>query len=551
MSALLRLDQAHRLFYGADELSAVYRDGERLWPFGPDLLYAGGGAGFVIVPEIGGVFTDTAGTTPASVPSSLARVNDISGNGIDVTQATAAQRPVLGRAPVSRRNAIANSHVADAVLLGTVAAAASALDNGRTIPMERYTSTSTPATLVTTGLHKTYPMLAGIEWTISAYIRPLANRYIYFGSNGAGGQSNVGGIIRIDTTNDSIALVRTFANTFPGAYKIQNLGGGLYRATINGRYTSQTNSKTISVWCSDQLVTTNTTATFNVFTQAPNGPFDAGGWQYEEGAPPELNPDPTPWQHVGAATSDVTEEDTPDFPLIRFDNVDDRLIGTLPGAVSGDLVIAGKNGSLIESVSLASGSAILVGSGCPPVAARALIAVGDLVGAAVFNKTLSLDERDRLMRYFGKRGAKGLYQLGPELLTNPSFDVAGGAGWTTSGLADFSTPGQVRIADVAATDGAISQQVMGVAAGDLICVEYEIVSENSTISNSFRVRFGASLGSAGDGDVLIGLDPVGVNKLYHQARRDNPFMQFLAFSTGTEVVLNYISAKKMTAGAIP
>jgi hypothetical protein len=63
--------------------------------FSPASLFASGEEGAWYEPSPTNCFTDTAGTTPAAVGDSVARINDSSGNGNHATQATAAARPTL------------------------------------------------------------------------------------------------------------------------------------------------------------------------------------------------------------------------------------------------------------------------------------------------------------------------------------------------------------------------------------------------------------------------------------------------------------------------
>jgi hypothetical protein len=53
------------------------------------------------------VFTDTAGTTPASIGQAVARINDKSGNGNHATQATSGARPIWARVPAGGRRNLA------------------------------------------------------------------------------------------------------------------------------------------------------------------------------------------------------------------------------------------------------------------------------------------------------------------------------------------------------------------------------------------------------------------------------------------------------------
>lgn len=64
-------------------------------PFTPASLFASGEEGIWLEPSPSTCFTDTGGTTAASVGDPVARINDSSGNGNHATQGTLASRPIL------------------------------------------------------------------------------------------------------------------------------------------------------------------------------------------------------------------------------------------------------------------------------------------------------------------------------------------------------------------------------------------------------------------------------------------------------------------------
>ena len=77
--------------------------GSLINPFSPSALFANGEVGVWYDPSPETTFTDTAGTTPATVGDAVARINDLSGNGNHATQATTAARPILSRVPARGR----------------------------------------------------------------------------------------------------------------------------------------------------------------------------------------------------------------------------------------------------------------------------------------------------------------------------------------------------------------------------------------------------------------------------------------------------------------
>ena len=138
----------------------------------------------------------------------------------------------------------------------------------------------------------------------------------------------------------------------------------------------------------------------------------------------------TPYQFVNSAF-DMTEAGAPAFGYTRLDGADDKLTVTLPGAITGDLMIFGRNGSWIETgVTLPSGAFDLgpTGTVLTPGVLRAL---GDLVGIVIIARTTTAAERALALRYFAARGAAGWLLAGAELITNGTFAVDA-SGWVSN-----------------------------------------------------------------------------------------------------------------------
>lgn len=140
----------------------------------------------------------------------------------------------------------------------------------------------------------------------------------------------------------------------------------------------------------------------------------------------------TPYQRVGFS-GDVTEAGVPSYPFVRFDLSDDRLDTVLPQAVMGDVVIAGRNGSVIAPHGYAANSTFQLGptsytGGTPGI----LRAIGDVVGWSILNKTLTAAERERLMRFYKRRGAKGMLVPGGPELISPASAWSGSANWSVN-----------------------------------------------------------------------------------------------------------------------
>lgn len=88
------------VYRGSTAIGAVYRGTELVHVNPRALLFSNGEAGVWYDPsDLSTMFTDTAGTTPATVGDPVARINDKSGNDIHATQATTAKRPILRQTP--------------------------------------------------------------------------------------------------------------------------------------------------------------------------------------------------------------------------------------------------------------------------------------------------------------------------------------------------------------------------------------------------------------------------------------------------------------------
>jgi len=533
---LLDLSEAERLFYGADELSAVYRDGERLWPFGPDLLYAGGVAGAAFVPDAGAVFADTGGTTPTGVLGSIARINDVSGSANHALQATAGQRPILGRAPSSIRN----------LLLSTedLTAAAWTADEGTTLAIvdSKWTRLTATADGSTDKRSR--------AWSVSAVpMEPSAPLVLSARFRLGGGQTTIAlgawqpttkygwAAYNTATATWSTHVVST-AGTFAGLAAVDEGDGVWWIAVLYTPHASQ-QGFTVRVVVHGG----NGAAADLRFTPAQSGYMDVTDVQCERGSAPSN------YQRVGVSSADITEDGVPSHPLVRFDLVDDRLAVPVPAAIAGDLVIAGRNGTWVQDVALAPGTYTIGPLGVPEEP-HILTALGAIVGIALFDKTLADVERMRLMRYFGRRGAKGIFSLGPELLTNPSFDTAGGAGWTVSGPGvNWSTPGEVSVADVAGVDSYIAQEIPGVELAAVYCVEFNLLAKIGAGSLTFR--FGRAVNLETYGSLSITAFGLGVHRAYFTAGSLAVHLTLVATAANQGGTLGSISCRRLIPGDLP
>jgi hypothetical protein len=331
------------------------------------------------------VFSDTGGTTPAVAGDSVARVNDVSGNGLNSTQANAALRGKKGKAPKVVRNLLIHTEDFTQWSKGNTSVTTDqviAPDGALTADQIDF------AAIANANIQLSATVIAGTDYTFSIWV--WADEEVTNVAYQPDGGSDVP--MTITTTPTRFTHTGTASDT-------------IFQNVIVSRDTS---AATIYLW----------------------------GAQLEAGSTA------TAYQRVGASNLDVTESGVQSFGFCRPDLSDDVLPLTVP-AIDGDILIAGKKGTWIEPAAPSAG-AFSIGpttytGGTPGI----LQAVGDITGVELIDKTLSASERERLIRYYQARGAKGLLVPGPELAVNGGYDSDTvwnkGAGWSISaGQANFT-----------------------------------------------------------------------------------------------------------------
>lgn len=401
--------------------------------------------------------------------------------GILSRQLSTSLRPLLGRAPKEQRNRLiwtedfanaawSKNAITPAVTVDTPSPAIVAYDLIDTAVNNVHS------------LSQAFVFVAGVQYTISARVK-YAGRHFQI----VPGNTIVsGGYAAFDLQNGVVGnLVGTGMTS-----AIEALGDGWYlcSATFTSASTN-TSSPALA------LVPSPTSARLPAYTGDGTSGIKLAGPQFEIGA------EVTDYQRVGVAT-DTTETGVPSYPFVRFDLSDDRLDTVLPQAVTGDVVIAGRNGSVIAPHSYAANSTFQLGptsytGGTPGI----LRAIGDVVGWSILGKTLTAAERERLMRFYKRRGAKGLLVPGPELVVNGGFDTDL-SGWSTSTFA-WSDGAAVGIA----TNPTMSQ-TMPTAAGKAYEVKIDV---SNLVGGTYFVRFvggatvnGPSLGNGSHTLVMVG-----------------------------------------------
>ena len=371
--------------------------------------------------------------------------------GIHADQPSTALQPVLGRAPASRRNLLANSEDLSATAWGKLntsvtpnthadEAGIQTLDSVIENTADNQHTVSFPATSFEAGAAYSASLTAKAAGRdIVAIVFPFAAYgawlFASFRLTGAG---------------------EIVAKDAAVSAKITALGGGLYRCEATA---TATTTATNTAAAKLQKVGTNQSETY--LGDGVSG-IALGRAQVEKG------PAATSYQSVKANGLDVTEPGKPSYSYLRFDAVDDKLPQAYPEAKTGDLLICGRNGSWIDrGVSVPAGGSLSVISGKDsPKTPGIAPALGDIVGSLHAPRTLNDYEIAKLTEYWQERGAKGLLvPSGVELWTDA--DVVADANWTKNGDGTYTADGT--------SDGFLS--IPGVLrAGDWVKSSIEVVS---------------------------------------------------------------------------
>ena len=340
-------------------------------------------------------------------------------SGLHAHQAAVALRPLVGRAPKSRRNLLTWTEDLTnpggwSAASATVSASSITHPTGAQVwQIVPFAGSYIPAT--GTGVDSTVPATVGLTNTYSVDMR--AGGYpigILIFSD----RANVYGGVAVNLTDGTVTEFTGPNSDVLSNATVTSLGDGWYRVSFThngGGAIDSSNGLRITAapaGLARYLTYVATTAT-----------MDGTSGIYVARPQRELGSITTAYQSVGVAVN-ITEQGVPSYPFIRFDLSDDRLDTVLPQAVTGDVVIAGRSGSVITPQSYTANTTFQLGptsytGGTPGI----LRAIGDVVGWSILNKTLTAAERERLMRFYKRRGAKGLLVPGPELVVNGGFET--------------------------------------------------------------------------------------------------------------------------------
>lgn len=331
----------------------------------------------------GTVFTDAAGTTPATAGDSLARVNDVSGNAVNASQASAALCGKFGKAPKVARNLFINSEdfLSDWAEVSVSAPGA----NVRYVALNHdvsYDGNHAAHLFVESNnfdqqrVFSVFPNADGVT-TFALDVKSVGRERLTLRSTSHSG-------VRFDLTNGTYVV-----NTPVDNVSMTALGNGWYRCLVSADFGSPGSV----LW----LMLEKTSF---------GGSYEGDGASGVLVARPEFDIGQTDgaYQTVGASDLDVTESGVQSFGFWRPDLSDDVLPLTVP-AIDGDIVIAGKDGIHIAAVTVSAGAFSVGPTTYTGGAAGVLSDVGDVVGIDLIDKTMSDEEKARLIAYYQGRGA--------------------------------------------------------------------------------------------------------------------------------------------------
>ena len=387
-----------------------------------------GPAGFYAMAEAGlffdfsdprTLFTDAAGSAALTTPGqTIGLVGDKSRARSPVTsyagvQASAGLRPAWGRGPKSRRqmllqsSSLSTSPWSGAGVSATVAAETL---NGEPFWVLAKTNTSNSQARS----QVTFTSVAGQSYTLTLALLSGTSDKAHIGigpnSDGGGGIWGGAGVSASFVSGPGIAV------SGAGLIAVTGLSATIPTViTITRPYVNAGVFFGVMIY-PDQADSTTNGASVKVAI-----------CQLEAGA------SATPYQKT-TTSLDMTEAGYPAYGYARLDGADDTLTVTLPGAITGDLMLFGRNGSWIESgVTLPSGALDLGPTGTA-LTAGVLALLDDLVGVVIIARTTTTAERALALRYFAARGAAGWLVAGTNVVNNLSFGSdtiwTKGAGWT-------------------------------------------------------------------------------------------------------------------------
>ena len=410
-------------------------------------------------------FTDTAGTTALTAPgTSLARMNDATGNAANAVQANAGQRPLYGRSPREVRNIIPNN----------VTEASATLTNITVSPISGDPQFPDVLELTNTSANDYHALYFsspqdGLQYARSVRVKkPNADgiRYVSIGEATAPTSAVNATIFDLDTGQyTQIGSAQT------PVFDIIPLADGWFQIGF-ARQSNTSGSSRFHI------------ALSKLPTGSGEGLKYAGAGEKLLIALPqiELGVTATKPQRTAANGFDITEKGVPSYGFVRLDNSDDALPTVFPDGHTGDLLIFGRKGTWIEPNTVASAGTFTLGGTIAgtPATPGIIRATGDVLGYLLAGKTLTNEETRRLTQYYASMGAKGMLELGPELITNGDFSD-GETGW------NFEPSWSVVGSKAVGLGSGFITQPIPLIAGEPYLVSFDRTVSAGALASNFRL----------------------------------------------------------------
>lgn len=343
-----------------------------------------------------GLFSDAAGTIPATWGDPVAVIDDGSINDNEWVQGTSTARPRLGRVPVGgRRNLLrwTEDFTNSFWLKGNGASVIRELIGGvwfnKVIAADGVSaSTGNTGSQVRTDHIPTVP---GNRYAVRLLAKPA--------------EFTVASIFVQEVEGFTVDL-ELLTTSRPDIVSVEGLGDGVVEIKFSG-------------------VPTRDDVKIRL---GASGTGDGSSGIYYSEVQFERGEESTPYQKVDSEY-DITEAGVPDAYYLRFDGVDDAVDTTLPAITKGTLVLAGTKGIWIDDDFNHAGGTFSIGPTSYTNGPIGLLPIlGDLIvgGSFVIDRQLTTEERHRVVAKLKSMGAPGVFGFGPELmtqeaLTSPSF----------------------------------------------------------------------------------------------------------------------------------
>lgn len=359
------------------------------------------------------VYDAHTGGAVADYGDGIGRIEDQSGNGHHLVQASTSLRPVFGRRPATGiRNRLTSSSTAPTLTHASV-------ELGFDSPLGA--GTAVRVTAAGTGAAQATFNALGFAGTgrASIYIKAgPGGTFARFASYISG--ATWAALDQVNLTTGETGPSLTAEDAGDGWWRVSPIDPDIF-----------TNGGTVGAYIvTDMAGTYGTVGGEQILIAGP---------QLELGAV-------TPTQIVAAGGRDVTEPGVPSVTYAVFDLVDDALVsGAIAGGVTGQALVAGDGGLYITDLDIADGGGFWCGgtshnwTGAAPGILKAVTgATGRMLDAMIRDGSFTEAEITRLERLYIAQGGKGLLVPdGVELVTNGGFDVdtdwTKGGGWSISG----------------------------------------------------------------------------------------------------------------------